>query len=108
MDGMVFYLYEIRGGKNMCENCESKKDYGATPNLPKTEFPMRGNLPENGPKLFEEIYNKNLYEKMLKKNEGKTPFVLHDGPPYANGEIHMGHALNKTLKDTVVRYKNLK
>jgi len=108
MDGMVFYLYEIRGGKNMCENCESKKDYGATLNLPKTEFPMRGNLPENEPKIFEEIYNKNLYEKMLKKNEGKTPFVLHDGPPYANGEIHMGHALNKTLKDTVVRYKNLK
>ena len=45
---------------------------------------------------------------MLKKNEGKEPFVLHDGPPYANGEIHAGHALNKTLKDTVVRYKNLR
>ena len=87
----------------MCE----KKDYGATLNLPKTEFPMRGNLPENEPKILEEIFEKGLYEKMLKKNEGKEPFVLHDGPPYANGEIHIGHALNKVLKDTIVRYKNL-
>ena len=69
---------------------------------------MRGNLPENEPKIFEEIFEKGLYEKMLKKNAGKEPFVLHDGPPYANGEIHTGHALNKVLKDTIVRYKNLK
>ena len=87
----------------MCE----KKDYSTTLNLPKTEFPMRGNLPENEPKILEEVFENGLYEKMLKKNEGKTPFVLHDGPPYANGEIHIGHALNKILKDTVVRYKNL-
>lgn len=92
----------------MCENCEEKKDYGKTLNLPKTDFPMRGNLPENEPKIFEEIFEKGLYEKMLKKNEGKEPFVLHDGPPYANGEIHTGHAINKVLKDTIVRYKNLK
>ena len=87
----------------MCE----KKDYSTTLNLPKTEFPMRGNLPENEPKILDEVFENGLYEKMLKKNEGKTPFVLHDGPPYANGEIHIGHALNKILKDTVVRYKNL-
>ena len=87
---------------------EEKKDYGKTLNLPKTEFPMRGNLPENEPKIYDEVFDKDLYEKMLKKNEGKTPFVLHDGPPYANGEIHAGHALNKVLKDTIVRYKNLK
>ena len=87
---------------------EEKKDYGKTLNLPKTEFPMRGNLPENEPKIFEEIFEKDLYEKMLKKNEGKEPFVLHDGPPYANGEIHAGHAINKVLKDTIVRYKNLR
>ena len=92
----------------MCENCEPKKDYGKTLNLPKTDFPMRGNLPENEPKIFEEIFEKGLYEKMLKKNAGIEPFVLHDGPPYANGEIHTGHALNKVLKDTIVRYKNLK
>ena len=86
---------------------EEKKDYSATLNLPKTEFPMRGNLPENEPKILDEIFENGLYEKMLKKNEGKEPFVLHDGPPYANGEIHIGHALNKILKDTIVRYKNL-
>ncbi len=87
--------------------CEEKKDYGKTLNLPKTDFPMRASLPENEPKILEEVFEKGLYEKMLKKNEGKTPFVLHDGPPYANGEIHLGHALNKILKDTIVRYKNL-
>ncbi len=87
--------------------CEEKKDYGATLNLPKTDFPMRASLPENEPKILEGVFEKGLYEKMLKKNEGKEPFVLHDGPPYANGEIHLGHALNKVLKDTIVRYKNL-
>ena len=86
---------------------EEKKDYGKTLNLPKTDFPMRANLPENEPKIQEKVFEKGLYEKILKKNEGKTPFVLHDGPPYANGEIHIGHALNKVLKDTIVRYKNL-
>ena len=87
--------------------CEEKKDYGKTLNLPKTDFPMRASLPENEPKILEKVFENGLYEKMLKKNEGKTPFVLHDGPPYANGEIHIGHALNKVLKDTIVRYKNL-
>ena len=87
--------------------CQEKKDYGKTLNLPKTDFPMRASLPENEPKILEEVFNNGLYEKMLKKNEGNTPFVLHDGPPYANGEIHIGHALNKILKDTIIRYKNL-
>ena len=91
----------------MCENCEEKKDYGKTLNLPKTDFPMRGNLPENEPKIFEEILENGLYEKMLKKNEGKTPFVLHDGPPYANGNMHVGHMLNKVIKDVICRYKNM-
>ncbi|MBR6034147.1 MAG: isoleucine--tRNA ligase [Clostridia bacterium] len=88
---------------------EEKKDYGKTLNLPKTDFPMRASLPENEPKVLETVFEEGkLYEKALKKNEGKEPYVLHDGPPYANGEIHIGHALNKILKDTVVRYKNLK
>ncbi len=91
----------------MCENCNEKKDYGKTLNLPKTDFPMRASLPENEPKILEKVFENGLYEKMLKKNQGKKPFVLHDGPPYANGEIHLGHALNKILKDTIVRYKNL-
>ena len=87
---------------------EEKKDYGKTLNLPKTDFPMRASLPENEPKIQEEIFENGLYEKILKKNEGHDQFVLHDGPPYANGEIHTGHALNKILKDTIVRYKNLR
>ncbi len=86
---------------------EDKVDYGKTLNLPKTDFPMRGNLPENEPKIAQKVFENDLYEKMLEKNKGKTPFILHDGPPYANGEIHLGHALNKILKDTIVRYKNL-
>lgn len=86
---------------------EEQKNYGETLNLPKTDFPMRANLPTNEPKIQEEIFEKDLYHKILKKNEGKTPFVLHDGPPYANGEIHLGHAMNKVLKDCIVRYKNL-
>ena len=87
---------------------EEKVDYGKTLNLPKTDFQMRASLPEKEPKILNEVFENDLYEKMLKKNEGNTPFVLHDGPPYANGEIHIGHALNKVLKDTIVRYKNLK
>lgn len=92
----------------MCDKCEEKKDYGKTLNLPKTDFPMRANLPEREPEIEKEVFEDDLYEKMLKKNEGHESFVLHDGPPYANGEIHIGHALNKILKDTIVRYKNLK
>ena len=88
--------------------CEEKKDYGKTLNLPKTDFPMRASLPEREPEIEKEIFENDLYEKILKKNEGHKHFVLHDGPPYANGEIHIGHALNKILKDTIVRYKALK
>ncbi|MDO4480956.1 MAG: isoleucine--tRNA ligase [Erysipelotrichaceae bacterium] len=92
----------------MCDKCEEKKDYGKTLNLPKTDFPMRASLPEREPEIEKEIFDNDLYEKILKKNEGHESFVLHDGPPYANGEIHIGHALNKILKDTIVRYKALK
>ena len=88
---------------------EEKVDYGQTLNLPKTDFQMRAGLPEKEPKILEEVFEKkHIYEKMLEKNKGHEPFVLHDGPPYANGEIHIGHALNKVLKDTIVRYKSLK
>ncbi len=87
---------------------EEKKDYSTTLNLPKTDFPMRGNLPEKEPGIQEAVFENGLYEKVLKKNEGHKHFILHDGPPYANGEIHAGHALNKVLKDTIVRYKSMK
>ena len=75
--------------------------------MPKTDFPMRGNLPNREPQIEQKWYDENVYQRVLDKNKDKTPFVLHDGPPYANGNIHMGHALNKILKDFVVRYKNM-
>lgn len=87
---------------------EEKKDYSSTLNLPKTDFPMRGNLPTKEPETLKAVFENGLYEKILKKNEGHKHFVLHDGPPYANGKIHAGHALNKILKDTIVRYKAMK
>lgn len=86
---------------------EQEKRYGETLNLPKTDFPMRASLPQSEPKVLENVFEKGLYEQILKKNEGNETFVLHDGPPYANGEIHIGHAMNKILKDSIVRYKNL-
>lgn len=87
---------------------EEKMDYGKTLNLPATDFPMRASLPEKEPQVQKEVFDNGLYEKILKKNYGHESFVLHDGPPYANGEIHAGHALNKILKDAIVRYKALR
>lgn len=84
---------------------EEKTNYGETLNLPKTDFPMRGGLPKKEPEILETVFEKGLYEKVLEKNKDGKHYVLHDGPPYANGEIHAGHALNKILKDTINRYK---
>jgi len=86
---------------------EEKKDFKNTLLMPKTDFPMRGNLPTREPEVQAGWYEQDLYELRLKKNEGKKTFILPDGPPYANGSIHMGHTLNKLLKDFVVRYKNM-
>ena len=79
-------------------------DFKDTLLLPKTSFPMRGNLPNNEPKRYKEWYDTNIYEQMKTKREGAEMFTLHDGPPYANGDIHIGHALNKTLKDIILKY----
>ena len=87
---------------------EEKKNYSDTLNLPQTEFSMRANLPTLEPQILKDKLDNGLYEKVLKKNEGHKTFILHDGPPYANGEIHAGHALNKILKDTIIRYKSMK
>lgn len=76
-------------------------DYRHTMNLPKTDFAMRANLPVNEPKRLEKWEQMDLYHEVLKKNQDNTPFILHDGPPYANGPIHIGHAFNKILKDFV-------
>ena len=86
---------------------EEKKNYGKTLNLPKTEFPMRGNLANTEPEILENIFENGLYNKIIAKNKDRKTFILHDGPPYANGLIHIGHALNKILKDTIVRYKSM-
>ena len=82
-------------------------DYNKTLNLPKTEFPMRASLPQREPEFLKDWYENDQYGRLMKHNDGKPLFVLHDGPPYANGDIHIGHALNKTLKDFIVRYKNM-
>lgn len=83
-------------------------DYSKTLNLPETDFPMRGNLPQREPKMLADWEARKLYEKRCEKGAGKEKFVLHDGPPYANGNIHMGHALNKVIKDIIMKYKVLR
>ncbi len=83
-------------------------DYGKTINLPNTEFPMRANLPQREPEFLKNWDKEEIYFKILEKNKDKEHFILHDGPPYANGHIHLGHALNKILKDIIVRYKSLR
>jgi len=79
-------------------------DFKETLLLPKTDFPMRGNLPNTEPKRYQKWYDEKMYDQMKTKREGAELFTLHDGPPYANGDIHIGHALNKTLKDIILKY----
>ena len=83
------------------------KDYKETLNLPATDFPMRANLPQKEPETLEKWNSEGLYENMLRRNEGRKPFVLHDGPPFSNGNIHIGTALNKILKDFIVKSKSM-
>ncbi|MDE5917403.1 MAG: class I tRNA ligase family protein, partial [Oscillospiraceae bacterium] len=82
-------------------------DYNNTLNLPKTDFPMRGNLPKREPETLNKWENDRLYYKMIDNNKDKPKYIFHDGPPYANGQIHLGTALNKTLKDFIIKYKNM-
>ena len=84
-----------------------EQDYNKTLNLPVTEFPMRAGLPQREPGMRQDWDEKHLYEELMKKNEGKPLYVLHDGPPYANGDIHIGTAMNKILKDLILRYRNM-
>jgi len=83
-------------------------EYKKTLNLPKTDFPMKGDLPRREPDFLKKWHEIGLYRLIRKKSEGRPKYILHDGPPYANGHIHIGHALNKTLKDFVVRYKTMR
>ena len=82
-------------------------DYKATVFLPKTEFPMRANLPEREPKILARWQEIKLFQRLRKESNGRPKFILHDGPPYANGDIHIGTALNKILKDVVNRSQQM-
>lgn len=82
-------------------------DYKHTLNLPETEFPMRGNLPQREPEMLRQWQEKNIYQQIRNACAGRPKFVLHDGPPYANGNIHIGHAVNKILKDIIVKSRTL-
>ena len=87
---------------------EKEKNYNATIKLPSTDFPMRGNLPQREPELIKRWEDERIYYKMIDKNRGNQSYILHDGPPYANGDIHIGHSLDKILKDFVIKYKNMR
>ena len=80
-----------------------KIDYSKTLNLPQTDFPMRAGLPKREPEFVARWENMNLYKKLREQAKNRSLYVLHDGPPYANGNIHIGHALNKILKDVITR-----
>ena len=82
-------------------------DYKDTLLMPNTQFPMRGNLPNREPEIQAKWEEMNIYKKVQERTAGRPFFVLHDGPPYANGDLHMGHALNKVLKDMIVRHKSM-
>ncbi|MGP7734601.1 isoleucine--tRNA ligase [Oceanimonas smirnovii] len=82
-------------------------DYKHTLNLPETEFPMRGNLAKREPEMLQRWFDEDLYGAVRRAKAGKKPFILHDGPPYANGNIHIGHSVNKILKDIIVKSKGL-
>lgn len=82
-------------------------DYKSTLNLPKTDFPMKANLPQREPEMLARWAQERLYERIQESRQGRERYILHDGPPYANGRIHIGHALNKILKDIIVKSKTM-
>ena len=86
---------------------DATRDYSETLFLPKTDFPMRAGLPQKEPELLARWAKLRLYHRLREEARGRTKFVLHDGPPYANGNIHIGHALNKILKDVVTRSQQM-
>ena len=84
-----------------------ERDYNSSLNLPKTDFAIRGNLPKREPELYERFDKERIYYNIIEKNKEKPIYILHDGPPYANGKIHLGTALNKVLKDFIIKQKNM-
>ena len=83
-------------------------DYRSSVFLPRTEFPMKGNLPNREPDILKEWEDMDLYATLRTASKGREKFILHDGPPYANGDIHIGHAMNKVLKDVINRTYQMK
>ena len=83
------------------------RDYRETLNLPQTDFPMKAGLPKREPEILANWARIGLYDKLRAQGKGREKFVLHDGPPYANGDVHIGHALNKILKDVIVRSQQM-
>jgi isoleucyl-tRNA synthetase len=90
------------------ENTSHKTDYQKTLNLPQTDFAMKAGLAQKEPQMLARWQKDGIYQRLRQKAKGAAPFILHDGPPYANGHIHIGHALNKILKDMIVKYKTMK
>ena len=88
-------------------NDKVESQYKSTLNLPDTDFPMRGNLAKREPELLARWEQKGLYQKIREARAGRDKFILHDGPPYANGNIHIGHAVNKILKDVIVKSQTM-
>lgn len=93
--------------KSQDQAADNKNRYKDTVNLPATSFAMKANLPQKEPEMIQSWLKNNIYQKMVARNKGNKPFAFPDGPPYANGNIHMGHALNKILKDIVIKYHNM-
>src|SRR5438477_8737830 len=91
----------------MSTESAQKKNYKETLNLPQTSFPMEAKLVQNEPKRLETWREGRLYEKLMTARAGAPKWVLHDGPPFANGDIHIGHVINKTLKDVFIRFKSM-
>ena len=83
------------------------KEYRDTLNLPETDLSMKAGLPKKEPEILEFWNSIQLYQKIREQNAGKEKFILHDGPPYANGDIHLGHAVNKTLKDITIKFQSM-
>jgi isoleucyl-tRNA synthetase len=83
-------------------------DYKNTLNLPQTKFAMKADLPKKEPVFLKAWQDMDIYRIIRREYKGRPKYILHDGPPYANGDIHIGHALNKTLKDIIVKYKTMR
>src|SRR2546427_680019 len=105
LPGPQTLLIWVGGGATMRRRLPM--DYKATLNLPQTDFPMKANLPQREPEILARWEREHLYERIQEARRGRPLYVLHDGPPYANGRIHIGHALNKVLKDIVVKSKTM-